>query len=399
MLEKTLSELAAERPAAFATGPFGSAVSSRNFRDSGIPMIRGTNLSTLVGCRLDEREMVFVDESFRESYARSIAHAGDLVFTCWGTIGQIGLIDARATYTEYLVSNKQMRMTPDPERVHPLFLYYYLSQESMIAAVQDAAIGSSVPGFNLGQLKKLKVSIPGLSIQRAIAGVLGALDDKIAANATTVAAAQTLMLAVVQGATGRASLGTLAGRRTTSVKPESLEARVDHFSLPAFDNGVLPEQAARDSVKSNKFVLRGPSVLISKLNPRIPRIWDVPVLSSYMSVASTEFVVLEPDGCSTSALWAAISQPEFSTQLQGKVAGTSGSHQRVRPAEMLTIDVLDPRTLASTDRALLDDLGRSVALVRAESARLAATRDELLPLLMSDRITVSEVEEVAEAVT
>jgi type I restriction enzyme S subunit len=41
---------------------------------------------------------------------------------------------------------------------------------------------------------------------------------------------------------------------------------------------------------------------------------------------------------------------------------------------------------------------RAVALVE-ENVRLAATRDELLPLLMSGRITVRDAEEAAEAVT
>lgn len=259
--------------------------------------------------------------------------------------------------------------------------------------------GGTRKALTKSMLTQLPIPLPPIEVQRAIAEVLGTLEHKIAANAVTAEAAQTVMLAVARRATGRASLGALAVRRTASLKPDAFDDQVDHYSLPAFDSDALPERTTRDAVQSNKFLLRMPSLLIAKLNPRIPRIWNIPALSSHMAVASTEFVALEPDGCSTSALWAAVSQSDFSAELQGKVVGTSGSHQRVRPAEMLAVDVLDPRTLEATDRALLDELGRSVAVVRAESARLAATRDELLPLLMSGRMTVSDAGEVAEAVT
>lgn len=42
-----------------------------------------------------------------------MARRGDLGFTCWGTVGQIGYIDDRARYDCYVVPNKQMKLTPD----------------------------------------------------------------------------------------------------------------------------------------------------------------------------------------------------------------------------------------------------------------------------------------------
>ena len=189
----TLEELGAKQKSAFATGPFGSAVSSKNFVSSGIPMLRGSNLSEDIGTRLDHQDLVFIGDSVATKYDRSIAHPGDLIFTCWGTVGQIGLVESGSSYESYLVSNKQMKMTPDPSICHSLFLYYYLSQRVMVDLVKGQSIGSSVPGFNLGQLKALPVRIPSVAIQRAIAEVLGALDDKIAANERVALAAEGLL--------------------------------------------------------------------------------------------------------------------------------------------------------------------------------------------------------------
>jgi hypothetical protein len=107
-----------------ATGPFGSAISSKHFLDAGVPVIRGSNLSQDISARLDENGLVFVSQEKAAEFARSAVRRGDLVFTCWGTIDQVGLIDDRAKYGCYIVSNKQMLLTPDSTKADSLFLYY-----------------------------------------------------------------------------------------------------------------------------------------------------------------------------------------------------------------------------------------------------------------------------------
>ena len=177
-----IEEIAASTPNALSTGPFGSSISAQFFRGHGVPVIRGSNLSNEIGIRLSHKDFVFLDESLARSFERSAARKGDLVFTCWGTIDQIGLIDDRALYDRYIVSNKQMKLTPDPTRANSLFLYYLFSSPVMRERIIAQGIGSSVPGFNLGQLRALVVTIPPVDEQCAIAELLGALDDKIELN-------------------------------------------------------------------------------------------------------------------------------------------------------------------------------------------------------------------------
>ena len=176
-------EVASSAKHALSTGPFGSAISSKFFVDAGVPVIRGSNLSEDVGLRLVDRDsLVFLSREKADSFPRSFARRGDLVFTCWGTIGQVGLVDERALFDEYIVSNKQMKLTPDPAKADSLFLYYVYSSPSVVASIQGQSIGSSVPGFNLGQLRNVEIPLPPLPEQRRIAEILGALDDKIELN-------------------------------------------------------------------------------------------------------------------------------------------------------------------------------------------------------------------------
>jgi type I restriction enzyme S subunit len=180
--EVSVDEIKAPSENALATGPFGSSIGSRFFKATGIPVIRGSNLSEDIGTRLNDEGLVFLTPDKAQEFSRSTVREGDLVFTCWGTVNQIGLIDGRATYREYVISNKQMKLTPDPAKADSLFLYYLFSSPDLQDRIKNEAIGSSVPGFNLGQLRAMRLVIPEPDEQSAIAHILGTLDNKIELN-------------------------------------------------------------------------------------------------------------------------------------------------------------------------------------------------------------------------
>ena len=146
--------------------------------------------------RLIDDGLVFVSNEKATEFQRSVARRGDLVFTCWGTINQIGLIDSRSRFTSYIVSNKQMKLTVDPLKADPRFVYYVFSGPEKQSEILDNGIGSSVPGFNLGQLKRHEIALPPLPEQIRIADSLELLDDRITllreTNATLEAIAQAM---------------------------------------------------------------------------------------------------------------------------------------------------------------------------------------------------------------
>ena len=274
---------------------------------------------------------------------------------------------------------------------------------SHLLAVTDIApylSGSAQPKLSRASMDKIAIRVPPEATQRAIAEVLGALDDKIAANTRLAAAAESLAVALVSALPLKSTLGALVTHRRTMVAPDSLaDPVVEHFSLPSFDSGKHPELAAPSSIKSGKFAIEQPSVLISKLNPRIPRIWLTPTSTGVPQLASTEFLVLAPRTVDPAVLWALAMQPSFSAALEGKVAGTSGSHQRVTPGDMLDTPIGDPTGLSSNDRFEIVSLCATAQSARAENVNLAATRDALLPALMSGRLHVKDAEKVvADAV-
>ncbi len=196
--EMTVEELKSPADNALATGPFGSSIGSRFFEKQGVPVIRGNNLSTDGSTQFVDDGLVFISEAKAAEFRRSTATKGDLIFTCWGTINQVGLIGRQCAFDRYIISNKQMKFTPHTSKADSIFLYYLFSSPAIQRTIISQSIGSSIPGFNLGQLRKMRLRVPSLPEQRAIAEALGDVDALLGALDQLIAKKRDLKLAAMQ---------------------------------------------------------------------------------------------------------------------------------------------------------------------------------------------------------
>jgi len=178
---KSIEEIAAPEPRAFAMGPFGSNIKTDNFVPAGVPVIRGQNLNAE---RFSDSDFVYLTEEKADELAASNAFPGDLVFTHRGTLGQVGIIPSHAKYARYVVSQSQMKLKCDSSKVDPLFLFYFFRAPQGQYELLSNTSTTGVPAISrpLTTLKSIKVPIPPISDQRAIAHILGSLDDKIELN-------------------------------------------------------------------------------------------------------------------------------------------------------------------------------------------------------------------------
>jgi type I restriction enzyme S subunit len=173
-----VDDIKSPEKSACVAGPFGSSISSKFFVESGVPIIRGGNLRNDL-TRFVPEGFAFVSEEQAAKYKAQHVRPGDLVFTCWGTIGQVGLIPKTGPYPEYIISNKQLKLRPNIEIADPEYLFFYFAGPKMVQHVQGKAIGAAVPGINLGILKELPVVLPPFPVQQRIAGILSAYDELI----------------------------------------------------------------------------------------------------------------------------------------------------------------------------------------------------------------------------
>ncbi|ORW87719.1 restriction endonuclease subunit S [Mycobacterium szulgai] len=301
-------------------------------------------------------------------------------------IGRVGSYCGSLRYCErdvWVTDNALVCRADNPDETR--FWYYALQT----CGLNRHRAGSGQPLLNLSIVRSVSVSdIP--SGRRRIGELLGALDDKIVANKRVIAAAEALMLAMVARISERTTLSTLASRSAVCLEPARFDRRVAYYSFPAFDNGAQPIIVDGSTIKSNKFRISEGCVLFSKMNPRIPRIWNVAEPPSEMALASTEFVVLQPIGVDPCALWSALRQRDVLATLQQRGAGMTGSRQRIRPRELLGTAVPDVRSLDAGSAQALRSLGAVCHQRRAESGRLSALRDVLLPLLLTGKARLTD---------
>ena len=181
-----VESLAARGRYSLVGGPFGSKLISSDYVEEGIPVIRGSNLNG--GRYLDETEFVFVSEQkMREDLFGNLAHRGDVVFTQRGTLGQTALIPVDARFDAYVISQSQMKLTVDPKKADPCYLYYYFSSREAVQKILNQNSSSGVPHINLTSLRNFLVPQVPLHEQRKIAEILSAYDDLIENNRQRIA--------------------------------------------------------------------------------------------------------------------------------------------------------------------------------------------------------------------
>lgn len=175
-----LDDIKAEEKRAIISGPFGSNISSKYFVDSGIPVIRGNNLSLSLERFIDDGFVFITEEKANE--LNTWAEKDDILFTAAGTIGQVGIIGEETKYEKYIISNKQIRVRVNKEKIRPLFAYYWLASSLMIEYIQQRNTGSTIPLVNLSIIKSLPIPVPPIPEQDEILKVASSLDDKISVN-------------------------------------------------------------------------------------------------------------------------------------------------------------------------------------------------------------------------
>ena len=175
-----LDAIKAPIPYSFVGGPFGSNLTTRDYVDEGVPVIRGNNLRA--DALFSDDEFAFVSEKKADDLRSNTAFPGDLVFTQRGTLGQVGLIPHESRFQRYIISQSQMKLAVNPSIADPRFVYYFFCLPTTVQKVVNHALTSGVPHINLGILREFKITLPEVDCQQRIADILSAYDDLIENN-------------------------------------------------------------------------------------------------------------------------------------------------------------------------------------------------------------------------
>ncbi len=398
---------------------------------------RFLRITDIVSGHLDWNNVpyVSVDDATAKKYR---LHSGDIVVARTGASTGASMYIKKpppAVFASYLV-RLQAKSGFDSR-----FLAYYLKSPQFWGFIRGVLGDKSAqPNASASTMSAAPLRAPrDKTEQRAIAHILGTLDDKIELNRrmneTLEAMARALFkswfvdfdpvrakmegrdtglpkhladlfpdrlvdseLGEIPEGWGVKSLEMIAQLEKATVKPEDYTTEeFEHFSLPAYDSGQLPALDLGSTIKSNKTLVPSQAVLLSKLNPEIQRVWLPASASSCRQISSTEFLVFTPKPpIGRAGLYSLFNTQSFRDLLKGMVTGTSKSHQRVAPKSLAIQAMIVPADrLAHKFEGLAWPVLERTLRNKSENHTLTALRDTLLPKLISGELRVKDAEQIA----
>ena len=156
---------------------------------TGLPFARAGNIID-GGFEFDDADRF--PENDLAKVGSKVSQPSDVVFTSKGTVGRLAFVretTPRFVYAPQLCFWRSLV----PDVVDARWLYYWMHGNEFAQQVSGVKGQTDMADFvSLSDQRRITITLPPLSIQRAVAGVLGALDDKIEQNRRTARALERL---------------------------------------------------------------------------------------------------------------------------------------------------------------------------------------------------------------
>ena len=186
------------------------------------------------------------------------------------------------------------------------------------------------------------------------------------------------------------SIDSIMAIDNNSVDPSRLgDTVMEHYSIPAFDDGKYPAYEPANTIESGKYAVDQDCILTSKLNPHFKRLWD-PYCDTDNAICSTEFIVYRPRETWTRPYcYAVLNTDGFYAHMVSRATASTGSRKRIQPdvSAAFPIAIPDDDTIRSFV-ALYDPIMKQLKSLYKENRELAKLRDWLLPMLMNGQAAV-----------
>lgn len=159
---------------------------------NGVPVVK---VKDIKNGKISEADLLLTSPDIDQQYRRSRLRAGDILLTIRGTPGRLAMVPA---------SLENANITQDTARIAvlPNFFSAYvrrvLESPMLQAQISDNTVGQAVKGINIGAVRKLRVPLPALQEQCAIADAIDSFDVAHSASVDELMALRTLKSALMQ---------------------------------------------------------------------------------------------------------------------------------------------------------------------------------------------------------
>lgn len=384
--------------------------------EKGIPVLSAKVVKTDGLVRPIEQKIAV--DYYPKWMTRGFPKVGDVVFTTEGPLGEVIQLDQETA--SYALGQRIVCLRGKKGKLDNAFLRYLLTSPNQRAVIEGRATGTTVLGISQKALREMPVHLPPVDEQIEIGVILSALDDKIELNRqmnqTLEAMARAVFLDwfVDFGPTRRKSAGEtdpaaiLGGLIPDSTKAAPLAALFpDSFGPNGLPMGwhpktlgdVVEPRKGRNITK--KTVSHGTvPVVAGGLSPAYyhdtPNVTG-PVITASASGANAGFVRLyNQDIWASDCSYISREQTDYlftvyallssrQDEIYSMQQGAAQPH--IYPSDLKRLAITDaPRPVWEASEALLAPMFELLAHNEQENQTLAATRDLLLPKLMSGEL-------------
>ena len=365
----------------------------------------------------DDRKMS--DKDFSRIRMRTKLETGDVVLSTTGTIGNVAIIGNCDNYD----FNRDVGIFKCKQTcLYPEYLYYFFLRPETKKLFQRISKGATQKHLYLSDFDEMIVDFPDITKQIKYVKILKDIDTKIENNNAICSDLEsmakllydywfvqfdfpdengkpykssggkmvwneTLKREIPEGWDVR-SISDIATLMTNSVIPDGNNSYY-HYSIPAYDEGIMPKNENGDTIASNKYKVPEKCILVSKLNPQFKRIWFV-INADENAICSTEFLPLVPKNDDINYLFGLLNSDAFSVHLQQKASSSTGSRKRIDPENCMTFTFAHNNQSARMFDEKVNAIYKKINEIRAENQQLAELRDFLLPMLMNGQVKIRE---------
>ena len=359
--------------------------------DSGAVFLGISNFSN---GRLDLSNIRYISQDDLPKWTKRVTpKAHDIVFSYEATLNLYAIIP-EGFYG--CLGRRMALIRPDESKVDYRFLYYYMYSSQWREEIERHKVnGSTVDRIPLVSFPSFTVNLPSMATQKYIAEILSVLDEKIELNNRLNDNLAELLQTVYQDRFGDVSAATEQGMLSDICSYSRDRVAVSELNTSTYfsTENMLPGKAGSTDASSLPTIPQTTAchkgdTLISNIRPYFKKI-----------------VYCEGRcGCSTDVLCFTPVQPKyaaylFSTLYADKffafmVAGSKGTKMpRGDKQQIMAYPVaLPPDEELDEFNALALPILAQLHSNKVENKRLSATRDALLPKLMSGEIEVSGIQ-------
>lgn len=399
----------------------GSTPSTRNneYWDGDVIWITPKDLSNQNKKFIDRGERTITKEGLSK-ISSELLPKGTLLLSSRAPIGLLSIAN-----TELVTNQGFKNIVTKGSILNNEYLYYYLKIN--IGYLNKLGTGTTFKELSKTTLENIKIKIPSILVQKSVANTLSVLDSKIELNNQINQQLEEMAKTIYdywfvqfdfpndKGKPYKSSGGKMVYNKklkreipegwevkelsdVVEVNNETLnpmltpEKEFKHFSIPVFDVTETYAVEKGVDIRSNKFVVNGNDILVSKLNPWFNRV--VYVENDNDLISSTEFVVWRTDDIAMkNYLYMVARNEHFIAYNVQSATGTSNSHRRVNPTLMMNYKVPFSSKIMHKFNDIIESSIKKTIELRKQNQQLASLRDWLLPMLMNGQVTVKGAED------